>query len=526
MNYTKLFNPTRTPQTMASSSAQVPNAGGGYAFAVDKWTALRRFLILGSEGGTYYAGEQKLTVDNALNVIECIKEDGPRVVREVADVSRGGLAPKNSPAIFVLALAARQGNENTRQVAFSAIPVVCRIGTHLFEFAEYMNAMGGWGRGLRRAIGRWYTFKDVDDLAYQVVKYQQRNGWSHRDLLRLSHPKPPTAGLWEVMRWAVGKGIDESGPDIIIGFEQAKAAQSEKQVISAINRYELTREMIPTQFLKSATVWDALLPNTRIGALIRNLGNMGRVGLLEPGSDAVRTVAARLTDAEELRRGRIHPMALLLALGVYTGGKSRWGRGLWPIVPQVSDALDEAFYLAFGNVKPTGKLRIVGVDASTSMRATLGDNPITARHAALAMAMVSVHADPETIVLGFTGKDHVFPLDVSRRRRLDDNLKDFERQVRGVGTDAAGPYLWATAHKVQADAFELYTDNETWAGDIHPHQALELHRRQFGPSRQINVAMTPVGYSTNDPIDANSLNVVGFDASAPGVIRSFIRGEV
>ena len=30
---------------------------GGFAWAVDDWTRLRRFLILGSEGGSYYAGE-------------------------------------------------------------------------------------------------------------------------------------------------------------------------------------------------------------------------------------------------------------------------------------------------------------------------------------------------------------------------------------------------------------------------------------------------------------------------------------
>src|SRR5450759_1635122 len=70
---------------------------------------------------------------------------------------------------------------------------VCRIGTHLFHFAEYVNALRGWGRGLRNAIGRWYLDQEADKLAYQVVKYQQRDSWSHGDLLRLSHPKAPSA---------------------------------------------------------------------------------------------------------------------------------------------------------------------------------------------------------------------------------------------------------------------------------------------------------------------------------------------
>ena len=57
----------------------MPNSAGGYAWPVDKWTRLDRFLVLGSEGGTFYIGERKLTQENAQAVIECLAEDGRRV---------------------------------------------------------------------------------------------------------------------------------------------------------------------------------------------------------------------------------------------------------------------------------------------------------------------------------------------------------------------------------------------------------------------------------------------------------------
>ena len=38
----------------------VPNSAGGYAWEVDDMRRLRRFMCLGSEGGTYYIGEKKL----------------------------------------------------------------------------------------------------------------------------------------------------------------------------------------------------------------------------------------------------------------------------------------------------------------------------------------------------------------------------------------------------------------------------------------------------------------------------------
>src|SRR4051812_33250703 len=66
-----------TPQSEAiPESAQVPNSDTGYAWPVDKWVRLDRFLILGSEGGTFYVGERVLTQENAGAVAKCIAEDG------------------------------------------------------------------------------------------------------------------------------------------------------------------------------------------------------------------------------------------------------------------------------------------------------------------------------------------------------------------------------------------------------------------------------------------------------------------
>jgi 60 kDa SS-A/Ro ribonucleoprotein len=79
----------------------------------------------------------------------------------------------------------------TRRAALNALPEVCRIGTHLFHFAGYVEQFRGWGRALRRAVGEWYERRSTK-LAYQAVKYRQRDGWTHRDLLRLAHPDAPS----------------------------------------------------------------------------------------------------------------------------------------------------------------------------------------------------------------------------------------------------------------------------------------------------------------------------------------------
>ncbi len=101
-----LFHRKTTPQNApVPGSNQVPNSAGGYAWQLDPWQRLMRFLVLGTEGGTYYISEQSLTRDNAANALRCLAEDGERFVRTVVDVSENGRAYKNDPAIFALALA-------------------------------------------------------------------------------------------------------------------------------------------------------------------------------------------------------------------------------------------------------------------------------------------------------------------------------------------------------------------------------------------------------------------------------------
>ena len=112
-----------TPQSeKILGSTQVPNSAGGFAWPVTDQVRLDRFLILGSEGGSYYSTERALTLDNAEAVLRAIEADGPAVVQRVVEISEAGRAPKNDPAIFVLALAASRGDEATRRAAFEALP--------------------------------------------------------------------------------------------------------------------------------------------------------------------------------------------------------------------------------------------------------------------------------------------------------------------------------------------------------------------------------------------------------------------
>ena len=73
----------------------------------------------------------------------------------------------------------------------------------------------------------------------------------------------------------------------------------------------------------------------------------------------------------------------------------------------------------------------------------------------------------------------------------------------------------------------IYTDSETWAGDVHPVQALADYLRASGiDARLVVVGMVSNGFSIADPNDPGMLDVVGFDSATPQLISEFARGAL
>jgi 60 kDa SS-A/Ro ribonucleoprotein len=279
-------------------------------------------------------------------------------------------------------------------------------------------------------------------------------------------------------------------------------------------------------------------------AMVRNLGTMSKVGLLTPLSEAARHVVAQLGDVERLRKARVHPIGVLLALKTYAAGHGYRGIGTWMPVGQVADALHEAFYATFQNVVPSGKRLVLAIDVSGSMAGSeIAGTHLMAREAAAAMALVTARTEPAHTIMAF-GNEFV-PLPITPKQRLDDVVKMTE-QLGMTATDCALPMLWALGEEyrgvdrhgpqyqpklkgrkavVEADAFLIYTDSETWYGDIHPVQALQRYREWTGiAAKLIVVAMTATECSIADPQDSGMLDVVGFDAAAPVVVNDFLRG--
>ncbi len=524
--YSHIVN-SPAPQTEQLTADQVKNNQGGYVYQVDKWMLLRRFLILGSESGTYYVKARKLTQDNAKNVIECIKEDANRVLTLLNEISVNGIAPKNDAAIYVLALVMTYGEKGTaRANAYQCLPRIIRTGTHLFQFVEDVNELRGLSRGLRAAVANWYLAKKHDDLEYQLLKYKQRNGWSHRDVLRLCHAKANKSDNKNaLLRWAAKGEIplnyDSDRFHAATIWPEGEVAQKEQAFLRII-KHGLTREMLPTHTLNSDVVWGALLEKMPMHATLRNLAKMTSVGLLKSNLDPyTKIVYERLTNAEHIKKSRLHPISILNALRVYSSGKGDKGKLTWKPVEAIVDALNKAFYLSFDNVQPTKKRIMIGLDVSASMDGNMiAGTGLDARMASVALSTVTANVEPFVDLRLFSTQ--LVKGEIPKGARLEALIRGAQNLPFG-GTDCSLPIMTALKEQLPVDAFIIYTDSETAHGPIHPSQALKEYRRKMGiNAKLIVVGMCSNGFSIADPNDAGMIDVVGLDTTVPSLINEFI----
>ena len=547
------------------------NSAGGQSFVVDDAMRLLRFLVLGSADGTYYAKPKAHTADNLAALLRLMETGrGVEAVEIIQEVSVSGRAPRQTPTLTALAVCSMAGDAETKAAANAALPAIARIPTHLFEYLELCegtakamcDGSSGWGRAHRRAVARWYNGHkgaSAKALAESVTKFQQRNGWSHLDALRLCHATPADRAHAAVFAYIV-KGIggakdaatapeatadgkrravdtvDACGPvlEFLGAVEAAKglkpSPEGEAKMAELIASHRLVREHVPSELLSSVPVWTALLEGMPMTAMIRNLSKLTSIGLVAPGSEAAASVVARLREAQALRKARVHPMAVLLAHRTYSAGRGEKGSLTWQPVPEVVAALDSAFELSFASVEPANKRFMLALDVSGSMcmgcnGGGYGGAGLSCAEASAAMAVIAMRTEPECTAMCFSHTFGNFPL--TKTSSLSDAMCNTSQCNFGA-TDCSLPMQYALEKGLSVDAFVVYTDSETYFGSIHPCEALKKYREASGihDAKLIVVGMASNGFSIADPADPGMLDVVGFDASAPQVMASFAAGRV
>jgi 60 kDa SS-A/Ro ribonucleoprotein len=544
---------------------QKKNAAGGVSFKMDHFDRLNRFLIIGVEGNTFYQSQKELVKENVKCLTKCLEKDPMRVIDMVVHVSTNNLAFKQDPALFVLASAASYkvdqngiGND-VRQYALSNLPLVARTGAALYTFAQFVQAQRGWGRSLRRAFNDWLNKTPVDKLAYQSWKYKQRNGWTYRDVMRLTHPITDDPVRSEIFKYMArpdespirGSITEDMNQDIFTSTGKPRVAYpsllqiwaadrlqrmsgaTKKEVSEAVKLivdHRLTHEAIPTQLRKSKEIWDALLNNMPMTAALRNLGVMTNINLITPGSNAEKKVVDLFSNKEVIANSRTHPIQFLIAAKQYSVGAGNLGNLTWSPSQNILDTLDDAFYTSFGNVPSTGKRILVAVDVSGSMTYgyIMGIRGWTPLMLSSAMALITYKVEPNAEFIGFD--TNIRNLVMNRKDRIDTVNKRFEK-YSGGGTNTSLPIKHANRYGPY-DAVVSYTDNETWhhfggwnsSGHVTEH--VNQYVNKHGPVRFLNCATLTSGTSDVDPENPYMFELCGFSADTPKIISEYIAGNL
>lgn len=522
---------TKPSKVQASATSVIPgreaemgrNNGGGVSFLLDQWGVLDRFLVLGSESAGYYVGKKDTMKLGFDTVKKCVRDDGLRVVARALEYSLAGRAPKNDPAVVAIAIAASIGSDEVKAAAFEALPRIARTGTWLFLFVSILDSMGKWNAAAKRGVAKWYTTKTIDRLAVQMLKYQQRDGWAHRDVLRLAHVKPSSDIQSNLFRYSVkgAAGMTEGLmlPQLVIDFELLKRTDSKKEVLRLLEANpDISWEMVPTNWLSDKDVLAQLVKTMGLTAVIRKLGALTAHGVIAPLSQGSKDVIAKLSDGDELRKQRVHPITLLNAFKQYSLGRGLKGSLVWKADQRVLDAIDDAFYASFGTIEKTTENYFMGVDCSGSMGmagTVNGMENLKAVEVAGVMALACVKNQPNYWIGGFNHK--MDELKITPKMRLD-KVVDTILAFRWGSTNASLPFSHARELGMAVDKFVVITDNDINTGG-QPSLALRDYRAKTGiAAKSVVIGTSMSEFTIADPKDSGMLDIAGFDSAAPQLI--------
>lgn len=519
---------TQTPATMAipgRESEMAPNNNGGISFVIDDWSYFDRFLIIGPQNGNNAKSAVDVTDESVRRVISLIGVDGKRVIETAKSISIAGRAPKNDSAIVAIALAASFGSAEVQTAAYDAMLEVCRTGTHLFLFIQVLNQFGKWNAAAKRGVAAWYNTKKPDRLAVQLLKYQQRNGWSHRDVFRLAHIKPRDDVQNAMFRRTIKSedtSLDMMLPALYSVVDELNSPSTDsKRIVSLIEQNtNVSWEMVPTQFLNDKNVLAALLPNMGMTAMIRQLGRFTTNGLTTPLSDTAKIIKSKILDEDALKKGRIHPITILTAVRSYERGMGRSGT-TWRPDAQIVSALNQSFYKTFDFLEDTGAGVMLGIDCSGSMFSmAVGESGLVAADVAAAMAMAIIHSHENYFVGGFSSSFK--PLNITKGMDLEQVLNIIQR-FDWTSTNISSVAKYAQDNKIEVDVFGIITDNDVNTG-IQPTKALNNYRKAMGKrSAQIVCATSMSNFTVADKADPYQIDIPGFDSSVPAIFSEFER---
>lgn len=521
---------------------------------------LKRFLHYGRETALYQPGDRYINKyfepDNVTS-IEALIADGKDsdAVAHIVKAFSDGYSAHPQSLVYALALCARQQtSEKLRIAAYSAVKTVCKAPEDFFLFIKFAYDLSqpnsGWGRGWRHVVTDWYLKKEPMELSACVTKFRGQYGWTHRDVVRLSHPKSANVAIAAVLKYVV-RGLKDAKKEFgdkpeaqqvltyLQTIEDFKHCDDEHIAARLIEMHSLSLEHVPAHFLKSKQVWNALIPHLPLRLLLQNLKRLGRLWFIKGNQPIVAKILDALNNQSAIGESNLHPAHVFVTLRNYEslGKPTAYAhRTSQPDTktkttpqphPRVVEALNQLLASSFTLLVPTGMRYLVAIDVRSQMvhgKCWHCFN-VSPAQAAVLMTLSLVKAERDVTVMAFGAEGSMQPVELDKNISIQETQNKLKEIPNGP-VDLSQPLLWAKKMKKPVDVFIVLTDSQVKQGRVNAVKTLQQYRSALSlpNTKMVTCGLGISKFAVACPNDPGMLDVAGFDAEVPRVVEAFSRG--
>lgn len=460
------------------------NRAGGPAYQSSDRQALVTYLTTGGVGNTFYA-DQKTIATEARKLFVRFAGSDPEFLAKATIYARTKGLMRSMPieALAHLSL----GGTTAHRAFHAAFPRVITTPGDLADFWALhrgANKVRGVGRATRTATATW-----LEGLsAYHAIKYgAQSQTMSLRDIYRMARPK--LSGQPAALASYLVKGELPTGelaafiPEQLRGYVDFKHATADiETLLTMVSTYRLPWEVVSGQLgggdaTEKTSVWKAMALQMPYMALLRNLNNLLKYGVLNSDTDRA-IILGRVADRQNVLHSKQFPFRFISAIRAV----ERDSNGSHSVRNAVVEALKTALDYSVSNLPFTDRDVLSVLDVSGSMSSETAGisraqsynakgkapvDPITCSDVGSIFAAATYKAAAE----GAHADIMTFDTDAQWETGLRSSMSvyDISRRINrgGGGTSLHVPINEALTSGKKYDVMVFITDSESWADEMN-----------------------------------------------------------
>lgn len=449
-------------------------------------------LLTNTLGNTFYTDQNQM-IEEATQLHHEIAKENPHFMVKAIVFARNEGFMRLQP-LFGLAILSLY-----RPDLFSSVFLqVVRIPSDLSDFLTILQSMGRGegGRAVKRQVNRFLA--NVSE--YWALKYNGRGrGYSLGDVIATAHPKPIDLKQQALFRYLRGHEVNKALLPQIEAVEKLKQAKTENEQIEWIQTGKLPYETVTSAIKPTKAIWEALLYQMPVFALLRHLQALTRAGVFDDRAHLEYAVK-RLTDRQALHKTKILPFQFAKAFKQVEH-------------PELRDALRVAVDLTFDNLPELGEKTAIFLDISGSMS---GD--YLQIGSVFALALYKKTKGNSLFWLFDTNVVDAKP------SRFDSILSQAEKIRARGGTDTGAPVRKLTQERRLVDQIIIITDEQQNSGSPFYRDLLNYRSAVNPHVKAFIVDIAPYRHAMVPPQDESTFYIYGWSDTVLSYIAQAATG--